>query len=270
MATKMFLNSATGGIAGRLNLAALAARDQPISTSPPDAATPVLTAPEPARASFPGISTVAASAVDRPIIPNLRDRIAVRPTTILPGLIPFLPTLAKTTTQLARSSLKQLSDADPAVVRETLNAISNAGLAANRLMNTLERHVKVGEVLNELADRWSDETKTDFANTFRLDSSRLPVMDCLVSIAVLNDPDLEEELRGENLPPTTDQNMIENRRIVWQYPPAGTPLDAPYLVLVAVERQDVTAAEDAVQSIVGELTTIQNVKLPRTAAQKLG
>lgn len=73
----------------------------------------------------------------------------------------------------------------------------------------------------------------------------------------------------------TDTDLLENRRIVWQYPAPGTPLDPPYLVLVAVEHQDVSQAEEVVESITAQRVTFRDrisnreFKLPKIAAGKL-
>jgi hypothetical protein len=190
-----------------------------------------------------------------------------RPEILLPFLPPLL--LPKTTTQLARGAIEHLNTANPATVREAINTIINKNIAAGGLMNYLERKVKVGEVLNELAKDWADTTKQDFAEAFNMDRNKLEVMDHIVSIAILNDPELEEELRVENTPQTTDKDLLENRRIVWQYPPPGTPLEPPYLILVAVEHQDVVKAEEVLQSILGELMNYQGYKIPKTTVQRL-
>ena len=91
-----------------------------------------------------------------------------------------------------------------------------------------------------------------------------------VVIAVLNDHDLESELRGENTPPATPNDLLQNRRIVWQWPPAGTVLTPPYLIMVAVDSQDAQAATDVVRAILGQLSTFQGFKLPSAAIQQLG
>ncbi len=191
----------------------------------------------------------------------------VRPDILLPFLPPLL--LPKTTTQLARGAIEHLNMANPATVTEAINTIINKNIAAGGLMNYLERKVKVGEVLNELAKDWTDTTKQDFAEAFNMDRNKLEVMDHIVSIAILNDPELDEEIRIENTPQTTDKDLLENRRIVWQYPPPGTPLEPPYLILVAVEHQDVVKVEEVLQSILGELVSYQGYKVPKTAAQRL-
>jgi hypothetical protein len=189
---------------------------------------------------------------------------------IRPDIFRFpLPLLPKTTTQLAQGAITQLNGASPEVLREALQTIRSKNIAAGGLINYLERKVKVGEVLQQLASNWSEETKRDFAEAFQMDAGKLPVMDLIVSIAILNDPDLDEEIRIENTPETTEGDLLENRRIVWQSPPPGTPLDPPYLVLVAVEHEDVAKAEEVVKSILGELVDHQGYKIPRAAAQKL-
>ena len=180
-----------------------------------------------------------------------------------------LPLIQKTTTQLAQGAITQLNGANPEVLREAINTIRSKNIAAGGLINYLERKVKVGEVLQQLAANWSDETKRDFAEAFQMDAGKLPVMDLIVSIAILNDPDLDEEIRIENTPETTEGDLLENRRIVWQYPQPGTPLEPPYVVLVAVEHKDVAKAEDVVKSIFGELVDFEGYKIPKLATQKL-
>ncbi len=177
--------------------------------------------------------------------------------------------LPKTTTQLARSAISQLENASPAVLREAINTVKNKNVAANRLINHLERKTFIGEVLNELAKNWSNETKEDFVGAFNMAADKLEVMDNIVSIAILNDPDLEEELRAENTPETTEGDLQENRRIVWQKPSPGERLEPPYLILVAVEYQDVAQAEEVVQAILGELVDYQGYKVPKAIAPKL-
>ncbi len=184
-----------------------------------------------------------------------------------------IPTISRTTTQLTQVAIDQLEKAQAATLKEALNAIRSRNVPAAGLINYLERKVKIGEVLNEFANRWSGETKQDFSQAFTMESGKLEVMDSIVSIAILNDADLEEELRAENMPETTAADLIENRRIVWQYPEPGTPLEPPYLILVAVEHQDVAQAEEVIQSILGKLVSYDHsgyrVKLPKSAVENL-
>lgn len=191
---------------------------------------------------------------------------------ILSTYLPFLPQLgllAKTTTQIAQGAIKQLTEAQASIIKEAINTIKSRSVAAGGLMNYLERKVRIGEVLNELAKDWSDDTKQDFAAAFQMDSKKLNVMDSIISISILNDPELEEEILIENTPETTDADLLENRLIVWQYPEPGTPLDPPYIVLVAVEHQEVAQAEDILCSITEELVSYQGYKIPKAAAKKL-
>jgi hypothetical protein len=199
----------------------------------------------------------------------------------LPGLIgPRIPDLIrplplpvffpeKTTTQIAQGAIGLLNGASQAVLQEAVNTVKNRNIAASNLMNYLERKVKIGEVLSELAARWSEDTKQDFAEAFQMPKDKLEVMDAIVSISVLNDPDLDEELMVENMSEATDADLLENRRIVWQYPPPGTVLQPPFLILLAVEHRDTKRAEELIQSIIGGLVDYQGYKLPRAAAQKL-
>src|SRR5262245_1153800 len=193
------------------------------------------------------------------------------PLVFTPPIIPSIPFLPpqKTTTQIAQGAISLLSGANQAVVQEAVNTAKNRNVAAGSLMNYLERKVKIGEVLSELAARWSAETRQDFAEAFQMPQDKTDVMDSIVSVAILNDPDLSDELLVENMPDATEGDLLENRRIVWQYPPPGTVLQPPFLVLLAVEHRDTKRAEDVIQSIVGSLVDYQGYKLPRAAVQKL-
>src|SRR6185295_19000431 len=75
----------------------------------------------------------------------------------------------------------------------------------------------------------------------------------------------EAELRGENVSDATAGDLLQNRRITWQYPPPGTPLTPPYVILVAVEQVDTSAADSEVQAILGELVDYKGYKIPRRA-----
>jgi hypothetical protein len=192
----------------------------------------------------------------------------------LPFPFPFplptpLPPVPKTATQLAQGAAAQLRAADRAVLDEAVTTVRNSRVSPDGLMYHLERKVLVGEVLNRLAGAWAPETRQDFAAAFSMSTDRTAVMDAIVSLAILNDPDLERELRAENLPPPTQDDLIENRRVAAQYPPAGTVVQQPYLILVAVEHQDTAQAEQVVRSIVGDLAEVQGFKLPSAAADKL-
>jgi hypothetical protein len=155
------------------------------------------------------------------------------------------------------------------VLEEAVTTIKNANISADRLMNYLERKVIIGEVLNMLARNWSDETRKDFAEAFRTTADKTDVMDAVVSISILNDPDLADEVMIENTSDPTEADLMENRRVVWQYPPPGTQLQPPYVILLAVEHRDVAIAGDVVESITGTLTDHQGYKLPKQAVQKL-
>jgi hypothetical protein len=183
----------------------------------------------------------------------------------------FFQPIDKTTTQIAQGAMNQLRGAAPAVIREAVNNIKNKNIAAGQLLNTLERRTRVGEVLNELANDWSTETKADFAEAFQMpnNADKLPVMDAMVSIAILNDPDLKNELLAENTSDASQSDMLENRRIVWQWPQPGTPFTPPYLIMVAVEHQDTSQAQKIIDSVIGDLVDFQGFKIPTAAANKL-
>lgn len=227
-------------------------------------------------APAPPLMTAAAppfmTAAGPSLTPAIRD-LGVRP--IIPSVFEIPPLIfqpvEKTTTQIAQGAMKQLRAAAPAVIREAINTITNKKIAAGQLLNHLERRTRVGEVLNELANDWSAETKQDFAEAFQMPNTadKLPVMDAIVSIAILNDPDLKNELLAENTSEGSQADLLENRRIVWQWPQPGTPFTPPYLIMVAVERDDTAQAQNIVQSIMGDLVDFQGYKIPSAAANKL-
>ena len=129
--------------------------------------------------------------------------------------------------------------------------------------------MRIGEVLIQVASTWSDTTVGDFATALKLDREKRPVMDALVAIAILNKPELDEEILIENTPQTTEQDLLDNRVIVDQWPKGGTVMQPPYMILVAVEYRAVADAQGVVDSIMGELVDHQGVKLPRGAAERL-
>ena len=256
---------ALGGLASAVTAA------NPFMTA---AAPPVAAAQPPAAQA---IAEMPAMTAARPpfmteFTPGIRD-LGVRPN--FPPVFEIPPlvfqALEKTTTQIAQGAMKQLRAAAPAVLREAVSNITNKKIAAGQLLNHLERRTRVGEVLNELANDWSAETKQDFAEAFQMpnNADKLPVMDAMVSIAILNDPDLKDELMAENTSESSQTDMLENRRIVWQWPQPGTPFTPPYLIMVAVEREDTKQAQDIIQSIVGDLVDFQGYKIPTAAANKL-
>lgn len=242
----------------------------PIFTAPAVAAQPpVFAEAVAAPAAAAAVGPPATAFISPAALAGIKD-IGIRPPVFeIPPLI-FRP-VDKTTTQIAQGAMNQLRAAAPAVVREAVSNITNKKIAAGQLLNTLERRTRVGEVLNELANDWSAETKQDFAEAFQMpnNADKLPVMDAMVSIAILNDPDLKNELLAENTSDASQGDLLENRRIVWQWPQPGTPFTPPYLIMVAVEHQDTAEAQKIVQSIIGDLVDFQGFKLPTAAANKL-
>ena len=222
----------------------------------------------------PGPSTQPGGGITTPVQPGTLGFLP-QPPLISPPLIgPMIDIwpgifASRTTTQLAQGAVEQLEKAKTSVVKEAIGAVKPKSVPGS-LMNYLERKVKVGEVLNELAEDWDQETINDFAAAFQMAATKKETMDTIVSLAILNDPDLEEEIRMENTPEVGEGDLLENRRIVWQYPPPGTPLEPPYIIMAAVEHQDVTEAEAVVESIMGKLATYDKFKLPQTMVQKLG
>lgn len=245
-----------------LTAAAPSAAAQPPAGQPVTAVPPLMTAANPPFMTAAG-PTLAGGIRDlgvRPVFPPIFE---------IPPLV--FQAMEKTTTQIAQGAMAQLRGAAPAVIREAVANINNKKIAAGSLLNHLERRTRVGEVLNELANDWSAETKQDFAEAFQMPNTadKLPVMDAMVSIAILNDPDLKNELLAENTSEASQADMLENRRIVWQWPQPGTPFTPPYLIMVAVEREDTTQAQNIIQSIIGDLVDFQGYKIPTAAANKL-
>jgi hypothetical protein len=174
--------------------------------------------------------------------------------------------LSNTSTVLARSAINLLRGADQAALDEAIQTLINKGLAPPAVMAHLEQNVNFGEVLEKLSAEWSDETVRAFGTAFAMDTAKKNVMDLIVAIAILNEADLEAELRAENTPQATANDLLENRRITWQYPPPGTVLNPPYVVLVAVEQVDTTKADSEIQAILGELVDYKGYRIARRAA----
>jgi hypothetical protein len=172
-------------------------------------------------------------------------------------------------TQLAETAIGRLRVASREMLTEALRTVQAKQIAAEDLMVWLERRTRIGEVLGQSAEQWSADTLEDFALAFQMDQSRKAVMDTIVALAILNARDAEAELRSENAGPVTTGDLLQNRRVVFQYPPAGSPLEPPYVVLVAVEHQDTRRADDVVNAILGSLVSHQGYKMPREAAGRL-
>lgn len=251
----------------------------PLPPPPGPAPAPVTSiAPPPAPAPAPApppAPAVAPSILGR-LSPTIRATLpsGIIPPRFDPGLIvpirPFLPPQDRTATQLANGAIAQMTNVAPPLVREAMNTVVNANLGQpSSLMSHLERFVRVGEVLNEVASRWSETTRGDFAKAFNnMDVGKVDVMDTVVSLAILNDPDLETELRIENTPDTVDSDLVR-RKVVWQSPPPGTPLEPPYVVMIAVDYTDTATADDLVKGIVDQLVMRDNFRMPRAATDKL-
>jgi hypothetical protein len=191
------------------------------------------------------------------------------PPILPPILIP--PPQNKTATQLANGAIAQLSAAAAASINTALNAVRSKSLDGPGLIPYLERKVRIGEVLNDLAKDWTAPTRSDFAAAFNMDANNLndEVLDSIVSVAILNDKEVPSEILGENTPQTSPTDLTDNRRIVWQSVPPGTVLNPPYVVLVAVEYHDVATAQDVLDGIMNQVgTTASGFKIPKTAIQK--
>jgi hypothetical protein len=179
----------------------------------------------------------------------------------------------QTTTLLANYAIDYLEKLPPETLRSAMSFVQAKPqkVAPGELFEELRQRTSFEEVLREKAEGWKPVTRKVFSEVFAMPVDNMAAMDAIVSIALLNRPDLEQALRGENATPPTIQELLENRRIVWQYPPPGTPLTPPYVILVAVENLDTGPAEDVVQRIISRLiVTPSGYRLPRDAAQKLG
>ena len=218
---------------------------------------PVFTAPVTGVVSGPSIPAATVAAFQPTVIPT-------QP--FFPS-IPFIP-FNKTNTQLARGAINQLNGVDRGVLDRTLNVLGSKNLSASRLMDYLERKVKIGVVLNSLAENWDNETKKDFEEAIP-GANENTIRDSIISLAILNEPTLEEEIFAENAPEATGEDLQTDRVIVDQYPPAGSVLEPPYVILVAVEQRDIVKAEEVVKEITDQLTTTKGFKLPKVAAAKL-
>jgi hypothetical protein len=216
----------------------------------------------------PAVATAPPAPAVNPVF-TIPPPIILRPPILLPPTV--LPPQNKTATQLATGAIAQLNGAATASVTQALNAIRSKSIDGVGLIPYLERKVRIGEVLNDLAANWSAPTRSDFADAFSMDANNLnnEVVDSIVSIAILNDKDLSGEILAENTPQPLPADLTDNRKIVWQSVPPGTVLNPPYVILVAVEYQDIATAEDAVNSITGQLgTTASGFKLPQAVIQK--
>jgi hypothetical protein len=180
----------------------------------------------------------------------------------MPQLSPLFM-LPNTSTLLARTAINLLKSADQLSLDEAIQTLINGKIAAPAVMPKLEQSVNFSEVLEKLAEDWTPETLKAFAAAFTMDSAKKNVMDLIVAIAILNEDDLESELRSENTPQATANDLLDHRKITWQYPPPGTVLNPPYVVLVAVEAVDTTAANSEIQSILGELVDYRGYKIAR-------
>lgn len=188
-----------------------------------------------------------------------------------PGVaIPDQPPADATARQRAQWAIDELRRAPRDEVREAIDTLRAKNAPAPQLFDWMERRTRVTEVINVPAARWSPATVGDFASLFQMAESKAAIMDEIVAIGILNDPTLEQRLRAESTPTPSGDDLLQNRRIVYQWPPAGTRLEPPFVVLVAVEQHDARRAEDGVAAILGQLVDYQGYRLPRDVAQRLG
>jgi hypothetical protein len=258
----------------------LVANGGPSPAPAPPAAAPPAAPPPPVAppAAAPPIATAIASPAIGAVATQFQTPQTIfqppRPILFPPIPVPPLPVPLqqnKTATQLANSAIAQLSAAPPGAVTTALNAIKSKSLDGPGLIPYLERKVRIGEVLNDLAKDWSAATRGDFAGAFSMDANNLnnDVLDSVISIAILNDNEIPSEILGENTPQTTPADLTDNRRIVWQSVPPGTVLNPPYVVLVAVEYQNVATAQDVLNGILNQLGTVSGgFKIPQSVIQK--
>ena len=141
------------------------------------------------------------------IQPALAARISPEAVKVEPNIL--LNLLDKTTTQLARGAVNQLKGVSQAVLSEAVNTVKNKKIKPELLMNYLERKVRIGEVLNDMAKDWDRETKEDFTQALNMEPKKVDVMDSIVSLAILNDPELENDLRVENMDEGDGAKLLE-------------------------------------------------------------
>lgn len=242
--------------------------------------------PFPGASGLPGIfGTPAPATPEKPSVPQpeaLQPMVArldpsVLTTMIMPplSLDTFVPRFAgpQTMTKLAQSAIGTLNQTNKDHLMAAINSIVNKGIAPKDLMDSLEQGTKITEVISELANGWSLATKDNFVKYFGLPSPQLEVMDAIVSLAALNDPVLEGQLRRENTPQPTPEELLDGRRVLYQYPPPGSVLEPPYVILLAVEHVDTQAAQNVLNAIMMELADYRirehTFKITRAALQKL-
>lgn len=192
-----------------------------------------------------------------------------------PPADPDIPRFAgeQTTTRLVTYAVDYLENLPREPLQSALNFIQAkpGKVRPGELLEDLRQRTSFDEVLREKAEGWKPVTRRVFAEVFAMPADSLASMDAIVAVALLNRPDLEQVLRRENAAPLSLQQLLENRKIVWQYPAPGTPLTPPYVIVVAVESTDTAPAEDIVQRIMSNLVlTPSGFRLPRGAAGKLG
>ena len=238
----------------------------PSSSAAPPATPPAAPTARPLAASAIATSPIAGGVR---IDPNLLATLAIPPR-IAPELVPARQTI----TQLAQQAVARLRAADREPLLETLRTLQAKSFPppdrGAEIIPLLERRTRIGEVMSTPAARWSSETVNDFAAAMQMDPQRVAIMDLVVAVGILSERTLEAELRQENMPAVTPEDLLQNRRIVYQYPPPGTELQPPYVILVAVEHQDLRRADDAVNAIIGQLVAVDGFRMPRDAAARIG
>ena len=248
----------------------------PSSGAPPGAGTLPWLGGIPGFGGFPGFPGYTAPPEPPPTPPPTTPPPAAAPPMVLealpfPFFIPPLQLLpqVKTATQLARSAISTLDAASGDLLNDAINTLKGRGIPGPELLDFLERRVRIGEVLNQMSSTWGQTTGNDFAEAFQMDAGRRDVMDAIVAIAILSGPDIDEEILVENTPRTQEQDLLDNRVIVDQWPKGGTAMQPPYMILVAVEYRDVAQAQDIVRSITDQLAEHEGYKLTRNAIGRL-
>ena len=65
----------------------------------------------------------------------------------------------QTTTELARSAIRQLSQADRSILERTINVVRSKAISAEELIDYLEEKVKFNTVVGEFAEGWPSKTR---------------------------------------------------------------------------------------------------------------
>lgn len=178
-------------------------------------------------------------------------------------------TLGSRITDLARKKADSLGKSRPEDLTEAMNAIKNKNIAPGNVFAHLDKNTDVGFELDKEAEDMSDETVNNIATMFGTDPKKKGVINNIISLGLLNAEGVEEAIEEEQLDEPSNEDVLRNRRIIWQHPEPGTVMEPPYLIVVAVEHRDVQKAKDARKDFAGLLIKHRNFKVPTNIATRL-